>query len=131
MILRKATMDDCDFIYNLRNEPYVRNASWNTKTIDYSKHKEWFKNNYKYYYIIGDRKGFVRIKDDEVSIAVVKGEQNTGLGTAALDEIAKMHPNLKAEVKLDNIQSLNFFINAGFKPTGFILEKINSKKEKK
>ena len=43
MILRKATMDDCDFVYNLRNEPYVRNASWNTETIEYSKHKEWFK----------------------------------------------------------------------------------------
>ena len=87
--------------------------------------------NYEYYYIIGDRKGFVRIKDDEVSIAIVKNEQNAGLGTAALNEVAKIHPNLKAQVKLNNIQSLNFFINAGFKPAGFILEKTNSKKEKK
>jgi len=131
MILRKATMDDCDFIFNLRNEPYVRNASWNTEKIDYQKHKGWFKNNYKYYHIIGDSKGFVRIKDNEVSIAVVKEEQNTGLGTAALNEIAKIHPNLKAEVKISNIQSLNFFINAGFKPVGYILKKIDTKEEQK
>lgn len=124
MILRKATRDDCDFIYNLRNKPYVRSASWNTEKLDYSKHKEWFKNNYKYYYIIEDRKGFVRVKDGEISIAVVKEEQNTGLGTAALKEVTKIHPNLKAEVKIDNVQSLNFFINAGFKPVGFILKKI-------
>jgi RimJ/RimL family protein N-acetyltransferase len=131
MILRKATMEDCDFIFNLRNEPYVRKASWNTEKIEYSKHKEWFKNNYKFYYIIGDRKGFVRIKDKEVSIAVVKEEQNTGLGTAALNEIAKIYPYLKAEVKLDNEQSINFFKNAGFKPVGYILEKISKKENNK
>jgi hypothetical protein len=131
MMLRKATIDDCDFIFKLRNESYVRDASWNTGKIKYSNHKEWFKNNYKYYHIIGDRKGFIRVKDNEVSIAIKKTEQKKGLGTAALKEIAEKYPNLKAEVKINNKQSYNFFINAGFKPVGYILEKINLKKEKK
>ena len=131
MILRKATMEDCKFIYNLRNQLYVRNASWDTEIIDYSEHENWFKNNFKYYYIINDNKGFIRVKDGEVSIAILEEQQNKGLGTSALKEITNLYPNLKAEVKLDNLKSLYFFINAGFKPIGLILQKFDSEEDKK
>ena len=37
-----AKEEDCKYIFNLRNNPIVRKASFNSDKIDYETHKRWF-----------------------------------------------------------------------------------------
>jgi len=127
-ILRKAKLSDGDFILNLRNKSYVKTNSWNTNIIKQGDHLKFWKENYQKYWIIeipGDTisVGFVRVMDNEVSIAVLEEYQNQSYGYFALQEIGKLFPNLRAEVKMNNTHSLYFFIKCGFVPEGFILNK--------
>jgi GNAT superfamily N-acetyltransferase len=129
LIPAKDTEKDCRFIYNLRNKDYVRNASWNTEKFPYESHKKWYKKNYKNIFIIRshpDYIGFVRIDDDKsVSIALIKEQQNLGIGSLVLEELAEYYKELKAEVKIDNLHSLSFFIKNDFRLVGWILERKN------
>jgi len=133
-ILRKATLDDSNFVLNIRNKSYVRNNSWNNKLIDMTEHSAFWLDNYQSYWIIqteGNHKpiGFIRVKNNEVSIALEKKYWNGEYGRCAMDKISKIYPKLKAEVKLDNIHSLCFFIKCGFVPKGYILKKEENRNE--
>jgi len=129
-VIRKASVDDAGFIFDLRNTDYVRKVSWNTNPIDWDEHKKFWKDNYQFYWIIQSLSdnnpiGFIRVKNNEVSIALLEEYWNQSYGYFAMQEIRKKFPNLRAEVKLNNEHSLYFFVKCGFVPTGFILvEKI-------
>ena len=122
VILRKATIADTRFVFNVRNQDSVRSVSWNSAPIVWEKHKEWFSKNYSYYWIIEKNCGFVRLKDSEVSIALLDKYHNMGIGAKVLKD-ERWGNDVRAEVKLDNLQSLYCFLNAGFKPTGLILKR--------
>ncbi len=119
--IKPATYDDWRFVLHLRNRNYVRNASWDTKSIDAETHRQWFMNNYRYYYIINKNQGVVRVKDGEISIFLYKKYQNRGLGSLVLSEFLKKYKHLKATVRIENTQSLKCFIKSGFVPIGFVL----------
>lgn len=120
VVLRKATIDDAELVFNVRNQFSARNASWNNTPLVWKDHKEWFKKNYSFYWIIEKNRGFVRLKDGEISIALFDKYQNMGIGTKVLKD-KRWSNDIRAEVKLDNLQSLYCFLNAGFRPVGFIL----------
>lgn len=44
MILRPATIDDCDLYFQWANDPEVRANSFNQEPIPYDSHVEWFTN---------------------------------------------------------------------------------------
>lgn len=121
IIIRHATKKDVKLIFDIRNEKTVKEMSWNQEPLIWNKHKEWFNENHIYYWIINDNQGFIRIKDKEVSIAFKKQYRNMGIGAEALRQQCT-GKHLKAEIKLDNLQSLYCFLNAGFKPVGLLLE---------
>ena len=125
-VMRKATLKDSDFVLNLRNQDYVKKVSWNNVAIRKENHEQFWKNNYEHYWIIETeydkvRVGFVRVINNEVSIAVLKEYWNQSYGYFALQELKEIYPELKAEVKMGNNHSLSFFIKCGFVPEGFIL----------
>ena len=44
LILRNATINDIDILFHWRNDPDVRNASFNTEEVPYETHTHWYKN---------------------------------------------------------------------------------------
>jgi len=122
IVLRKANVEDARFVFDVCNQESVRKVSWDNEPLIWKKHKEWFNKNYSYYWIIEKDQGFVRLKDGEVSIALLDRYQNRGIGTKVLKNKC-LGDGIHAEVKLDNLQSLYCFLNAGFKPTGLILKR--------
>lgn len=82
--IREATINDAKVVFNIRNHPVVRLASWNTGPLVLKDHVAWFKKNFQYYWMIYEDKGFVRIRDGEVSIAIDPSYHNCGIGSDAL-----------------------------------------------
>ena len=129
IVIRKAKPDDGDFVLDLRNRDYVRENSWNTNIIKKDEHEKFWKDNYMFYWVIqtlGDNIpiGFVRVKNNEVSIAVLKEYWNQSYGYFALQAISELFPKgIRAEVKMGNIHSLYFFVKCGYVIDGFILNK--------
>ena len=128
-ILRKANVDDCDFVFKLRNSWGVRRQSWNINSISREEHIEFWKKNFLNYWIITrvtDDKpiGFVRIIDGEVSIAIDSHYRNEGYGSKAIEILMDICPEMMATVKLSNNKSLAFFLRNDFKIKGFVLSKV-------
>jgi len=132
--IRKARNNeaDCKFIHKVRNTRDIREVSWNTESIPYENHKKWYPKNYQSIYIIqpyvdteyvGEPQGYVRVNNGEVSIAILKEHRNQNLGSYVMEELAEYHPELRAEVKIDNMNSLCFFIKNDFRPVGIILKR--------
>ena len=118
---RLATINDADFVYNLRNSPDVRNISWNTEYIHYTDHLKFFKEHYKEYRIIISQEqmvGFIRVNNGNISIVLDREHRNMGIGSMVLKYFIG-----RAEIKLGNPMSLYAFINAGFKITGWVVQK--------
>jgi len=125
---------DCRFIHKVRNTEDIRNVSWNTQSFPYKSHKNWYSKNYKSIYIIqpffegeyiGVPKGYVRVNNGEISIAILKEYRDQNLGSLVLKEITELYPELRAEVKIDNMKSLCFFIKNNFRIVGMILKYID------
>lgn len=119
--LKKAIIYDAASVFEIRNDPGVRNSSWNTDKLGFGDHVEWFKNNYHYYWMIEDDKGFIRIKDGEVSIAIKEEFRNRGIGSNALTQLCN-NMDLMATIRFDNPNSIRCFVRAGFVPVGLVLK---------
>ena len=119
--IRKATVDDVDTVFHIRNHLVVRQASWNTEPLVYDKHVAWFSKNFGFYWMIYDDKGFVRIKDGEVSIAVDPRFHNMDIGSEALRSICACE-DVCASIRFDNPGSIRCFIKAGFITVGLIMK---------
>ena len=48
--IKKSTIDDCNFFYNIRNDPKNRKSSFSSKKIKLKDHILWFKKNYKIFF---------------------------------------------------------------------------------
>lgn len=130
---RAAEKDDMQNLYNWRNDPDTRKASFNTEEVVLEKHVEWFNNslvnkNRSIFIMMNDEKesiGQIRFDREgngaEIDITIAPEYRNQGYGVQALREGCKMYFNnfdvdhIIAKVKKDNIASLKAFEKAGFK----------------
>lgn len=126
LILRKATKDDCVFLYELRNEKEVRQNSFCTEEIGFQEHRTWFekkmqdRNTCIYILEYGeDRIGQVRVdiagEEAEISYALCKSARGHGYSKWMLKEAQKNvmevfgKKKFIADVKEDNIASRKVF----------------------
>lgn len=72
--LRPAEKNDCRVLYRWRNHPEVRKNSFQTKTIDYDSHCEWFEN------ILHDAKvkTYVAETDRHQRVGVIRFNKSSG-----------------------------------------------------
>ncbi|KKL23296.1 hypothetical protein LCGC14_2426810 [marine sediment metagenome] len=124
MKLRKVTKDDCWDLLRWENVPVTQKYTFNSKTISRKEHLKWFKKALKEIemYIIGDKIGLVKIKNNSVAIIIDPAYRNQGYGIEALNLIKKKHPKLIAYVLFGNTNSYKLFKKAGFKKIGYILK---------
>lgn len=126
LILRKATQDDCVFLYELRNEREVRQSSFCTEKIAFQEHRTWFEKKMQdkntCIYILeyeGNRIGQVRVdvvgEEAEISYALCKSARGHGYSKWMLKEAEKNITELFgkkkfiADVKENNIASRKVF----------------------
>lgn len=131
--LRKASRNDCKLIWELANDPVIRDASFSNAFIPWEDHVKWFETQLNdphfYFYIIMDASeipiGSVRfdVSDAETVVSASIGSpfRGKGYGTAALrlavNELFKSAriEQIHAYIKPENKISVSAFINAGFK----------------
>jgi RimJ/RimL family protein N-acetyltransferase len=134
--LRKAHIGDCKVIYELRNDPQVRENSFSKEAITYESHTKWFEkslmSNNRKIFIVEDNQeiaGVVRFDLNSefmealVSINVKAAYWGKGVGSFALAEGEKSliteFPELKgivAKVLPENEGSKKLFSKCNYIP---------------
>ncbi|MCM8532288.1 MAG: GNAT family N-acetyltransferase [Lentisphaeraceae bacterium] len=130
--LRDANLDDCQFVFELSNDPVVRSVSFSSKEILWSDHQLWYKDVLKsddvYLWIIEQRSGkigqlrFEKISCESarISISIIAGMRGQGLASSIIHAGAeKMFKETKfkkieALIKKTNTASIKSFEKAGF-----------------
>lgn len=129
--LRDATLDDAGFLYSLRTDPDVVAASNAASPASPAHHVLWLQraleNNRARLFIVEDEEPIGHCRLDvsydgvtaEVSIALVRSARGRGIGTNALNllarEAAAGHIRwLEAVIKETNVASRKAFLNAGY-----------------
>ena len=144
--IRNAKEEDCRYLFDLRNHPIVRKASFNSKKIDYADHKVWFTKtlnnpNRKIFIVLNENSqkiGMVRFDKEEdyaeISIAISPNIHGKGYGTKILikgcEKYFEEEITVKfiiAEIKKNNIASIKAFTNAGFTPWKDYEDKLEMK----
>ncbi|MFU0784417.1 MAG: N-acetyltransferase domain-containing protein [Thermoanaerobacterium thermosaccharolyticum] len=132
LYLRKATLEDCDLLFNWANDDIVRKNAFNTDTIKFEDHIVWFNNkihsNNCFIFILcldKDPIGQIRIDIEEkcgiISYSIDKNYRFNGYGSTLLsmleDAIIDIHINivrLIGKVKYDNVASQKAFKKNGY-----------------
>ncbi|OIR19130.1 UDP-2,4-diacetamido-2,4,6-trideoxy-beta-L-altropyranose hydrolase [mine drainage metagenome] len=132
MVVRLATANDSERLFQWRNHPSIREISRNTDVIEWQDHQEWFASllvDSKRWLLIGEDAGVpigvVRFDAEkegvEVSIYLAPEKASSGLGQDLLHSaehwLVKNHPEVRrihAHVIGTNERSLRFFSKAGF-----------------
>lgn len=133
VFIRRATIEDCDAIHAWRNSEETRRYAFNAESITIEAHREWYEKSLassNRILLIGEidniQVGVLRydfVEDDAlISIYLVPGFQGRGIGAqlikAGTQWIKEKYPNIKrikAEILIENMQSKNAFLSAGFK----------------
>lgn len=119
MKLRPATMEDSDFLLELKNDPVMRKFAVVThEPIKKADHVRWLSKHLGEIKIIGDNFGMFRVSDEgEVSINISPNYRGVGLGT----EVLKKHcpKGVWAKIVNGNVASMNLFLRNGFVITGY------------
>jgi len=134
--LRKATLKDSEKVFNLSNDPAVRQQSINKNQIKWEEHSNWFQekiNNKNYLFLLAFDKddnfiGQIRFQVENssavVSISITKDFRGKGLSKKIIKNgCSKIFSefNIKsiiAYILPDNKASINGFTSAGFIPAG-------------
>ena len=134
--LRPAAQDDCQRLWDWRNELATREASFDTQPIPFEDHKIWFSRKLdaldtKIFIIMdaaGREVGYVRFNiesgEAEISVSVDKCERSKGYGAEAirLGSEQLLTPGsvnrVIAYIKEDNPASVAAFQRAGYDPMG-------------
>ena len=134
--LRPATQQDCRRVWEWRNEPETREASFDTSYIPYKDHERWFSRRLpapdtRIYIVLdggGREVGYVRFDISEeqadISVSLDKDERGKGYGTAAIRRgsgqlLAEGYAKrVLAYVKRGNAASKAAFQRAGFALAG-------------
>lgn len=128
--LRECIAEDIDIIYNMSNDPEVRENSFNTRKITYKEHCKWFEesliNKNRVLYIVEKDKiviGQMRLDKQEnkatISYSIKKDNRKKGYAKELLSLIKREAIVNKIEiveglVKKDNVASQKAFISSGF-----------------
>lgn len=130
--LRPADQDDCQRLWEWRNETVTRESSFNTRPVPYQDHQSWFSRKLAdpatKIFIAEDAEGrqigYVRfdIQENhaEISVSVDQRERGKGYGPIAIrlgsDELlsSKSVKCISALVKATNPASIAAFRRAGF-----------------
>tara|TARA_B110000503_G_C7114370_1_gene399641 strand:+ start:1218 stop:1661 length:444 start_codon:yes stop_codon:yes gene_type:complete len=121
--IKKATIEDSDFLLSLRNEKSTKKNSFNTNKINKKNHKSWFKKEldnketilliaYKNFEKIGSVKYIFKDIFAYVSISIEKNFRNLGYGSIVLkaaELFLKKRTIIVAKVKKGNKKSINIF----------------------
>ena len=139
--LRPATLADCHRLWIWRNEPTVRESSFNTERIPYEDHEGWFSRKLvdpdtKINLVLdghGHEVGYVRFdlhgEEAEISVCVDQLERGKGYGQSAIrvgsDQLLAGGEvrRIVAYVKVGNPSSVAAFERAGFRQIG--LEEVS------
>ena len=134
--LRPADPQDCQRLWDWRNETSTREASLDTSVIPYQDHKTWFMQKMHsqetHILIITDDSklevGYVRFdisgNEAEISVGIDERARGRGYGSAAIRKASNLLlstnnlTRITAHIKLDNAQSTGAFLNAGFVSVG-------------
>ena len=122
MILKKATSDDEDFIYNIVKD-WLEKYPEQTVTVTIVTKEQMFSKPAERY-IIDDYKGFVQLlPNNEIGYYLKPECHNKGIGTQAVKELIKLHtrPFYFVTISNGNPASLKVAEKIGFKPKGQIL----------
>ncbi len=133
LTIRKANIKDCDLYYQWANDPLVRLQSFDTATIDYNAHVEWFNErinnpNFCFYIFHNEDQqniGQVRITKSNDNTAIIGVSidimhRGNSYAPQILDTASNIflteNPNyfLYAYIKSSNIASIDSFIKANF-----------------
>lgn len=134
MIITRAMLEDEKFLFELRNEPEVCAASWNSELVQWDNHVVWFRNSLanlnRSFFILrsdsGEPVGQVRYDVDgtgaEVGVSVSNKFYGRGYASTGLRKTTKIFfesfPKVLvifAHIKLDNVASIRTFEKAGYK----------------
>ena len=133
LILRNANEGDCDLLFEWVNDSEVRQMSFNSNTIAYDEHKNWFYNKLcssliHMFIICVDEKpvGQIRIvienNEGIISFSIANDYRGQGYGSRALQHIINKVKEkelkidkLVGKVKYGNMQSQKAFERAGYK----------------
>ena len=136
MVLRPARAEDCRALWEWRNDPDTREASFDTEKIPFERHCAWFEEHLsspdtRIWIVLGPQGngiGYVRFQirgsEAEISAALEPRERGKGYGTAAIraaaEKMLSMGPprRLTALVKKSNGGSRRSFERAGFQMAG-------------
>ena len=137
MFMRIARREDVDSVYNLANDPIIRQMSFSSNNIAYEDHVRWFEKKINdpncLFYLFFDginlvaQIRFERYSYDsaKVSISIALSYRGQGLAKDFMAEAlaaacAKWRlSEVRALVKVDNVASNKFFLKCGF-----VFEKI-------
>ncbi|HRE40715.1 MAG TPA: GNAT family N-acetyltransferase [Ignavibacteria bacterium] len=130
LIFRFATKEDCELVFSWINDPLVRQNSYNSDTIPFETHKNWFLGKienpdsfYLIFYFNNIPAGQVRIdKNSEniIGILIDKNFRGKSLSSEmlvmAVNHFKTIYPDeiVTAHIKFDNLPSLKSFLKAGF-----------------
>jgi len=140
ILLRKARLEDAQFLLDLRNDPEVRRASRNTGAITLETHTAWLGRKLHdpdALLFIVEESGTplsqvrfdVKATNAEISIAITADFRGKGYGSPVIKEATELcfreFPNvshIRAVTNLDNEASAKSFIKAGYTSKGEIEE---------
>lgn len=132
-IFRPVSPEDSRQIWEIRNQPAVRQKSNNSDKIPWDSHKLWFKKKYfngeeNYCLVLANNQnstiGYCRLDHDKendnyiISIALNLAYLGQGLGHKLLSETLKKFNRKKdilAEIKKENIPSIKLFEKNNFR----------------
>ena len=116
------TMDDSDFMLELKNYPETRKFALQTnEEIKKEDHYKWLPNNLQYFQIIENKResaGAIRVQYNEISIWLHRDARGKGLALIAINSVKR--EGMTARICIGNISSLRAFIRAGFLPNELI-----------
>lgn len=133
--IRRAAIEDAEDVFNLANDETIRKNSFETDTIEWDQHLEWFRNklgdNDCLFFIVdfrGHLVGQVRFDKDSIykeaviSISLDKSLHGLNLSSFIISESTKRMKeayegikSIKAYIKNENIPSIKAFEKAGFR----------------
>jgi len=136
--LRDCKSDDCEQLWQLRNDPVVRQMSFSSEPIPLETHMEWFRRKLAGHdtriLILEDEQGrfLGQVRFDglpstvEISLALTAAARGKGLSAVAIQQAVRflekhgIRPSISAYVKDHNVASRRAFECAGFRLVGSI-----------
>ena len=128
--IRKASIKDAIFFYELRNEKSARKNFFNKKNIEYNDHLKWYKKKIKKKNAIflvalsnnSEKIGTVRYETEKIftniSINISKKFRNVGYGSKIIknsEKFLKQKLIIIARIKNNNKASIKIFIKNNYK----------------